>query len=548
MKAPPFFPPPPPMFALPGAQHPSSLTDFLVDPSTGKSFHPDFMFCGLCADCKEETNTDINTDTNTDTNTDINTETKTETKTRTNTETKDSSLDSNPVQPADGGMDHSSDSDSLSLTKPANHPLDSAPHPAFPETTFFASATASATANHNRNHNRNRNRNRNRNHNAFPNGTTSFSAPTSAAPVRKAFFLVKSSFQAQGICCASEIPVIRRILKPLEGVDTVNLNLTTKVVHVQHDYHTIDASRLAQTLTDQGFPARTLRDGGAAAELNAVNKQSIADDGSDSDSDSDDDGNNDKQSKSKNKSKNKSKSKSKSTDTAVAKLLDKIGRSSYVESTLEMEGLRPNQVHALEKAVADSFFRFQVRAVYPSASSETVKVEHNPDLVSIEEIRKVLAEYSTNKWKWSGGESFPSNAEVYIDGAEANLFLPSEDDYPSSSNNNNNNSNHHNNGNNGGRWSIFRRKSDTGELESSVAAAAAAAVSASDAHAVEQKTISALESTISQLRSEMVQQSTAHKEEAYIIKKKIANLEAENEALILKNATLEEISRFQEYR
>eukprot|EP00536_Pseudo-nitzschia_multiseries_P012379 jgi/Psemu1/309048/fgenesh1_kg.470_\ len=112
-------------------------------------------------------------------------------------------------------------------------------------------------------------------------------------------------------------------------------------------------------------------------------------------------------------------------------------------------------------------------------------------------------------------------------------------------------SNNNNNGNgngrqNGGRWSIFRRKSDTnklGELENSIAIAASA-VSASDA--CEQKTIPSLESTISQLRSEMVQQSTAHKEEAYRIKKRIAHLEFENEALILKNATLEKISRFQE--
>eukprot|EP00536_Pseudo-nitzschia_multiseries_P004180 jgi/Psemu1/253384/estExt_Genewise1Plus.C_680047 len=91
-------------------------------------------------------------------------------------------------------------------------------------------------------------------------------ATTAAAPDDDASW-VRSSFDVEGICCASEIPVIRRILKPLWGVDTVNINLTTKAVHVKHNYHHIDASSIARTLTEKGFPARSLRDGGAAAEL-----------------------------------------------------------------------------------------------------------------------------------------------------------------------------------------------------------------------------------------------------------------------------------------
>merc|ERR1712093_547483 len=52
------------------------------------------------------------------------------------------------------------------------------------------------------------------------------------------------------------------------------------------------------------------------------------------------------------------------------------------------------------------------------------------------------------------------------------------------------------------------------------------------------------EAIIAGLKSEIVKLSASHKEELYIIKKKIAQLEGENEALVLQNATLEKLSRF----
>jgi len=58
--------------------------------------------------------------------------------------------------------------------------------------------------------------------------------------------------------------------------------------------------------------------------------------------------------------------------------------------------------------------------------------------------------------------------------------------------------------------------------------------------------ITTLEDTIAKLKSELVQMSTAHKEEAYLTKKRIAQLEGENEALTVQNGTLEQLSRFQE--
>lgn len=209
-------------------------------------------------------------------------------------------------------------------------------------------------------------------------------------------YWVQSSFDVQGICCASEIPAIRRIVKPLLGVAKVNINLMTKVVLVQHNYVEIQASHIAESLTDQGFPAQIRKDG--ARTVHTPNCSSNNDHG-------------DEQFRIK----------------SLADTLDRIRKSSFVESTLILDGLLPDQVQWIERAVSNAFISVQVRAVYPSAISETIKVEHNPDLVSISDIRDFLRRDSIDK---RGSFRFPGTAEVYIDGADTNLYLPSENDYP----------------------------------------------------------------------------------------------------------------------
>lgn len=211
---------------------------------------------------------------------------------------------------------------------------------------------------------------------------------------------VRSTFSARGICCAAEITAIRNILKPLLGIALVNVNLLTKDVHVQHNSVQIQASRIALVLTEEGFAAQIRKDGARMAKMARKNTN-----GSSSSS------NSDKQANIK----------------SLADTLDRIEQSPFVESTLIIEDLRPDQVRWVENAISDSFMRVQIRAVYPSPISETIKVEHNPDLISITEIRNFLRKHAKNK---NGSYRFPATVEVYIDGSEANLFLPSEDAYP----------------------------------------------------------------------------------------------------------------------
>jgi len=227
---------------------------------------------------------------------------------------------------------------------------------------------------------------------ASASASASTSSTKTNAAVEDETSWVRSSFNVGGICCASEIFSIRKILSPLPGVQSVKVNVTTKIVLVGHRYDRIQASQIARSLTKEGFPAQIQRDG-AKFDNSGIGKE---------------------------------KGQLQSAE-AVAELLKGIQKSTFVESTLTLEGLRPNQIQSIEKAVADSFISHQVRAVYPSVISETIKVEHDPDLVTITEIRDVLRNYAVNK---GGPRSFPPAVEVYINGADANLYLPCEKDYP----------------------------------------------------------------------------------------------------------------------
>lgn len=47
--------------------------------------------------------------------------------------------------------------------------------------------------------------------------------------------LTKSYFDVLGICCTSEVDLVEKILKNLEGVKDVSVIVTTKTVIVTHD-------------------------------------------------------------------------------------------------------------------------------------------------------------------------------------------------------------------------------------------------------------------------------------------------------------------------
>jgi len=65
----------------------------------------------------------------------------------------------------------------------------------------------------------------------------------------------RSKFFVGGICCSSEIPAIRTILEPLNGVKGLLVTVATKMVYVDHSANVIGADDIANALESGGFEA-----------------------------------------------------------------------------------------------------------------------------------------------------------------------------------------------------------------------------------------------------------------------------------------------------
>jgi cation transport ATPase len=65
----------------------------------------------------------------------------------------------------------------------------------------------------------------------------------------------RSQFYVANICCASEIPMINGIVKPLFTVSKVSINVTTKMVYVDHNYIELAASDILMALNNESFGA-----------------------------------------------------------------------------------------------------------------------------------------------------------------------------------------------------------------------------------------------------------------------------------------------------
>ena len=72
---------------------------------------------------------------------------------------------------------------------------------------------------------------------------------------------VRSTFHVSGICCAAEIPMIKKIVEPLDGVNAVNVVTTTKLVMVNHDPKVISALDIVNALNKERFGATLKKDG-----------------------------------------------------------------------------------------------------------------------------------------------------------------------------------------------------------------------------------------------------------------------------------------------
>lgn len=261
---------------------------------------------------------------------------------------------------------------------------------------------------------------------------------------------VRSQFYVGGICCASEVPAVRKIVRPLDGVSKLQINITTKTVHVQHDAAVISAQDVAQKLTDQGFPTRVEKDGevASAGKHQALHRgrtvlhvQGLSSGERDianiqhalnrlpgvslvvgSISDSSITVNHDTSIVTAEAlqealrpgfdSRITSTTAGQSDEHAAALVFDSIQRSNFVESTIQLDKLGLKQIDVVEKVLIRNFNDAQVRAFYPNSFARSIKVEHDPDQTSILDICGALTSEGLE------------NVYVAVDGAELGLYLP----------------------------------------------------------------------------------------------------------------------------
>ena len=194
----------------------------------------------------------------------------------------------------------------------------------------------------------------------------------------------RTRLRVHGICCSSEVPAIRTILKPLPGVRTLGINIATKVVFVDHDPLVISATLLMGALNNEKFGAEILTDG----SLELMNSSSSGD-----------------------ACNTISSLASPSLDNVV-----ELPRSRFVESTFFVPGMVTDKMKCPIRKILRQRLPKDLRAFHLHAPSRTLKVEHDPIKLSARQILDVLIRgLKDDGW---------GNIEIVHDGSAEGLTLP----------------------------------------------------------------------------------------------------------------------------
>jgi len=175
----------------------------------------------------------------------------------------------------------------------------------------------------------------------------------------------KSDFHVNGMCCASEIPIIEKILQGSEGISKLSFNTPLRFVHVNHDPSIITAKEIADTLTAQGFEATIRKDYGVELRLQSKGF--------------------------------------------------KPSTSQFVESTLIIENWNfENQTGDLRKLMRSKYTKKEVQRLLFNFPSRTVKIDHNPKICSAHALAETM---KTNNFR----------TNIIIDGASGGWNVPVQD-------------------------------------------------------------------------------------------------------------------------
>jgi copper chaperone CopZ len=178
--------------------------------------------------------------------------------------------------------------------------------------------------------------------------------------------LCRSSLYVQGICCPTEVPIVKRIIRNMSksGVKKISVNIPSRMVYVEHEYSSVTVRDFERELNREGFGASIRKDG--ASHLNLSFNEDLM----------------------------------------------SCSASNFVESTLLVRGLE-NRVDVDYVAHVFEELPQKIRNYSCNLASRTIKIEHDPKLLSASTAAELLV----------GDEGF-DNVTVHVDGAEEGLVLP----------------------------------------------------------------------------------------------------------------------------
>jgi Zn2+/Cd2+-exporting ATPase len=318
-------------------------------------FHPDFTFCIECTDGTKES-------------------------------TKDSAVTSIDEDTAsDGSSTQSPATPSLSFQPPQVHQHTLGYNNSNPAVVVNVTTT---TARQNDNHSAT----------TVTKSTTSLDSTNNVVTAATAPFhhslstlLVRSTLHVQGICCASEVPVVQQIVQPWRS----HISIATRRVTIFHDPVVAPAASMARLLTNNGFAARVVTDGSSVQLLHLSSANGAA-------------------------------SPNEWLDTIQAS----TRRSPFVESTVAVSDLLPQDREDIRQIMRQNFTPLGVRAMHPIVTARggphgggqgCIKVEHDPVRIPIAVVCTVLE------------DSGFCDVTILTDGAAERLYLPETSSSSSSS-------------------------------------------------------------------------------------------------------------------
>jgi len=195
----------------------------------------------------------------------------------------------------------------------------------------------------------------------------------------------RSSLHVEGICCASEVPQVTNILRRLSSaVEKVSINITSRMVYVDHYPEEVGVLDFVSALNKEGFGATIKKDGGQSRRKTKIDGGVSA-----------------------------------GEDTAEVSVSQNESSSalspSYVESTLFSPSLSTIEDMDIIEEILErcDFLYTKIRHFAPNVASRTIKIQHNPKLASAQNVADALMD--------TGGYA---NVTVLVDGQEEGLILP----------------------------------------------------------------------------------------------------------------------------